>query len=173
VTRGLIKVRFIVRQTPTGAYALTGEELALDASRPLLGKPTPCVGRELELSLLESALAGCMEDGEPRAVLMTAPPGAGKSRLRHELLRRIEARGENVSILIGRGDPISAGSSYSMLGQALRRLCGIVDGESLKARQHKLAARIGQRISSRAAARSTTARVLALAKDWLNLDVPA
>src|SRR5262249_20748407 len=47
VTRGLLEVRFVVQKTPSGVYALTGEELSLDASRPLLGKPTPCVGRDV------------------------------------------------------------------------------------------------------------------------------
>jgi hypothetical protein len=146
VTRGLLEVRFVVRQTPSGAFALTGEELALDASRPLLGKPTPCVGRDTELAALESALAGGIEEREPRAVLVTAPAGAGKSRLLHEFLRRVRARGEDVLVLFGRGDPLTVGSPYGLLGQAVRRLCGVLDGESLPVRREKLAARVGERV---------------------------
>ncbi len=144
VTRGLLEVRFVVQQTPSGTYVLTGEELALDASRPLLGKPTPCVGRDAELMMLESALAGCIAEAEPRAVVVTAPPGAGKSRLRHELLRRLSARGEDISLLIGRGESLTAGSAYGLLSQALRRLCGILDGDLQEVQRDKLARRIGE-----------------------------
>ncbi len=52
---------------------LRGEEAELDASRPLLGKPTPCVGREAELGNLESALSSCIEDAQARAVVVIAP----------------------------------------------------------------------------------------------------
>src|SRR5262249_6452169 len=48
-TRGLLEVRFVTERTSSGVYVLTGDELSLDATRPLLGKPTPCVGREIEL----------------------------------------------------------------------------------------------------------------------------
>ncbi|HEY8086663.1 MAG TPA: protein kinase, partial [Polyangiaceae bacterium] len=88
-TRGLLEVRFVTEKTPSGVYVLTGGELSLDATRPLLGKPTPCVGREAELGMLEALLSACIEEEEPRAVLVKAPPGVGKSRLRHELVRRI------------------------------------------------------------------------------------
>jgi len=81
VTRGLLDVRFHLDRTASGAHTLLGEELTLDASRPLLGKPTPCVGREAELGILELVLAGCIEDATPRAVLVTAPPGVGEQRV--------------------------------------------------------------------------------------------
>src|SRR2546428_6768635 len=48
------------------------------------------VGREPELALLESALREA-QAGRPKAVLITAEPGAGKSRLCHEFVER--ARG--------------------------------------------------------------------------------
>jgi len=146
VTRGLLDVRFRLGRTASGAHTLLSEEVTLDASRPLLGKPTPCVGREAELGMLELVLAGCLEDAAPRAVLVTAPPGAGKSRLRHELLRRVAGRGDAVQILFGRGDPMTAGSAYSLLGQALRRHAGILDGEDLELRRAKLARRVSERV---------------------------
>jgi eukaryotic-like serine/threonine-protein kinase len=62
-TRGLLEVRFVIQRTPEGGYTLSGEELRLDASRPLLGKPTPCVGRDVELGTLEATLSECVEEG--------------------------------------------------------------------------------------------------------------
>jgi len=146
VTQGLLDVRFRLGRTASGGHTLLGEELTLDPSRPLLGKPTPCVGREAELGMLEIALAGCIEDAAPRAMLVTAPPGAGKSRLRHEFLRRVEGRGDAVQILIGRGDPMTTGSAYGLLGQALRRHAGIFDGEDLELRRAKLTRRVSERL---------------------------
>src|SRR5262249_1553230 len=147
VTRGLLEVRFVTERTPSGAYVLTGDELSLDATRPLLGKPTPCVGREIELGVLEASFSTCVEEAEPRAVLVKAPPGVGKSRLRHELVRRIvAARAGGVVIVIGRGDPLSAGTSYGLLGQALRRMAGIGGGESLEVQREKLGERLGERL---------------------------
>src|SRR5262249_6898103 len=65
VTRGLLEVRFVIERTPSGVCVLTGDELSLDATRPLLGKPTPCVGREVELAMLEASLSTCIEEAEP------------------------------------------------------------------------------------------------------------
>jgi serine/threonine protein kinase/tetratricopeptide (TPR) repeat protein len=155
-TRGLLEVRYVTERAPSGVYVLTGEELSLDATRPLLGKPTPCVGRDAELALLEASLSACIEEEEPRAVLVKAPPGVGKSRLRHELVRRISTRGEGVSIVIGRGDPLSAGTSYGLFGQAIRRLSGILDGEGIETRREKLARRVGERLPEEARARVIT-----------------
>src|SRR6185436_11280155 len=45
------------------------------------------VGREREIALLEGALREA-QSGRPRGVLVTAEPGAGKSRLCHELVER-------------------------------------------------------------------------------------
>src|SRR5262249_34244857 len=75
-------------------------------------------------------------------------------RLRHELVRRIlAARGDGVLIVIGRGEPLSAGTSYGLLGQALRRIAGIQGGESLEVRRDKLQKRVGERLPEEMAAR--------------------
>jgi hypothetical protein len=167
VTRGLLEVRFVTERTSSGVYVLTGDELSLDATRPLLGKPTPCVGREAELAMLEALLSTCIEEAEPRAVVVKAPPGVGKSRLRHELLRRISARGNDVLIVIGRADPLSAGTSYGLFGQALRRMAGIQGGESLDVRREKLAKRIGERLPE-----EMTARVVAFMGELSGVPFP-
>src|SRR5205807_3183638 len=48
---------------------------------------SPFVGRERELARLESALREA-QSGRPQVVLVTAEPGAGKSRLCHEFVER-------------------------------------------------------------------------------------
>src|SRR6185436_20387185 len=72
----------------TGAI-VRGKRL-VSAVRKLLGQPTPCVGRDAEIALVETILAQCAEEPVARAVVVTATPGMGKSRLRYELLRRLQ-----------------------------------------------------------------------------------
>jgi tetratricopeptide (TPR) repeat protein len=146
-TAGLLGPRFQLDKTASGTCRLVGEQLGVDESRPLLGRPTPCVGREQELAMLELAFLACVEDTSARALLVTAAPGTGKSRLRHEFLRRLERRGQPLLVLLGRGDPMNAGSAYGLMGEALRRLCGVLDGEPLESRRGKLARRISRYLS--------------------------
>lgn len=146
VVAGLLDARFDVRETKAG-FALHGEHALAEGTRTLLGKATPCVGRDRELRQLEQLLDECVEDGEARAVLVRAPAGAGKSRFVHELLRRIDGRWDRMSLWIGHGDPLRAGSAFSLLGQPLRRACGIQDGEPLALRRQKILARVRGRIT--------------------------
>ncbi len=141
VSVGLLDTRFTVVQTERGPL-LQGERMTVDESRPLLGKPTPCLGREHELGVLDVVLTSCIEESAARAVLVTAPPGIGKSRLRHEFQRRLQARAIDVEIFLGRGEPMSAGSPYALLNQAVRRLCGMQSGEPVINQRAKLRDRI-------------------------------
>jgi hypothetical protein len=142
VTAGLLGPGFQLSRPASGTFLLRGEQLDADASRPLLGKPTPCVGREQELALLDLTFASCVEEQAARALLVTAPAGTGKSRLRHEFLRRLEQKGQRLLPLVGRADAMSAGAAYGLLGQVLRRLCGLVEGEDLESRRARLSQRV-------------------------------
>jgi tetratricopeptide (TPR) repeat protein len=131
VTAGLLGSSFQLDPARPGLFLLLGESLGADASRPLLGKPTPCVGREQELTLLELAWSTCAQESVAQAVLVKAPAGTGKSRLRHEFLRRLERHETRALVLLGRGDPLGGGSTVGLLGQALRRLCDLSGAERL------------------------------------------
>jgi serine/threonine protein kinase/tetratricopeptide (TPR) repeat protein len=142
VTAGLLGPGFQLTRAPSGVFQLQGEQLGADESRPLLGRPTPCVGREQELALLELAFSTCVQESAAQAVLVRAPAGMGKSRLRHEFMRRLEREGQRALVLLGRGDPMSAGSADGLLGQALRRLCGLTGMEPLEVRRTRLLQRL-------------------------------
>jgi hypothetical protein len=144
LTAGLLGAGFLLASAGEDTFLLKGEHLSVDETRPLLGKPTPCVGRELELSMLELAFTTCQEEQSARALLVTAPAGMGKSRLRHEFLRRLEKRRQQGLILLGRAEPMSTKAAYGLLGQALLRLCGIREGEPHEARMEKFAQRISR-----------------------------
>lgn len=143
----LLAGRFILAAQPDGALLLS-EAKEADAGRLLLGKPTPCVGREAELGTIEAQLASCIEDGEPRVVLITAPPGVGKSRLRHEFLRRLAQRDEAVTLLFGRGDMMSAGAPYGILGVAIRALCELRGSESIAEQRERLRERVSRHVAA-------------------------
>jgi hypothetical protein len=129
VTASLLEGHFVIT-TRDSMSLLLAPIPELDESRPLLGKPTPCVGRELELVQLEGLMVSAVEEGAPRAALVLGAPGIGKSRLRHELSRRLADRYPHAVQLVGYGDPLHAGSPYVLLGAALRRHAGIRGGES-------------------------------------------
>jgi len=142
VTAGLLDTRFDVGGDEVGLY-LAGERDVVEVARTLLGKQTPCVGRDRELGVLFGLFEECLSEPMSRAVLVTGAQGIGKSRVRYELLRRIRDRpGEDVEIWIGRGDPLRAGSPFAMIAPALRRACGINDGEPVEVCRQKLRARV-------------------------------
>src|SRR5262249_30024396 len=115
--------------------------------RTLLGRPTPCVGRERELRLLENTFATCVEEPEAVAVLVTAPPGTGKSRLAQEFFRSLKRRQQRVELWIGRGAPLAAGAPLGLLAQALRGALGILGTEPLAEQRDRLTTRVEQRVA--------------------------
>ncbi len=145
VTAGLLDGRFVVRREGAG-IVLVGERSAQDAGRMLLGRPTPCVGRERELVLLESVFAECVSDDVARAVVVTGPAGAGKSRLRYETLRSLKMRGEAVELWVATGDPMHARSSFGMIAQIVRGAAGVLDGEPPSVQKQKIRARVARRV---------------------------
>ena len=150
-TARLVSAHFIVEEEPDGAI-LRGERGIDDAPPMLLGRRTPCVGRDRELAVLEGIFEECATERVARVALVTGPAGIGKSRARHELLRRIIPRGE-VEVIYGRGASLSAGSPFGMIAPAIRRAAGILDGEPLAAQVQKLRARLARRLEGKDLAR--------------------
>jgi eukaryotic-like serine/threonine-protein kinase len=137
LTAGLFGGKFDLQQRADGALLLIGELEELDAPRLLMGKLTPCVGRDKELALLEATLAECSEDHVARAVLVTSPPGIGKSRLGRELVARARSRG-SARVLTARADPLSAGSSLGLMHRLIRSAVGLPTGQDPLRQQQAL-----------------------------------
>lgn len=140
-TATLLDSRFDVRSTDLG-FLLRGTRQTLEPTRTVLGRQTRCVGRKRELSLLGATFDECREEGVANIVLVTGPPGIGKSRLAHEFTRQLRRSHASVEILWGGGDPMSVGSPFSILIEAIQRTSHIADGEPLPARRHKLQERL-------------------------------
>ncbi|UQA56002.1 serine/threonine-protein kinase [Polyangium aurulentum] len=146
VTAALLDPRFAFRETPAG-HELSGERERADTARTLLGKPTPCVGRERELRLLEEAFVACVDEPGAQAFLITAPAGIGKSRLAHEILKLLRKRPEPLEIWTARGDALRAGSPLGLLDGALRSAAGILDADPPEVRRDKLERRVERSVS--------------------------
>jgi tetratricopeptide (TPR) repeat protein len=145
VTAGLLDARFDVSGDADGLVLRAERESSVPV-RTLLGKATACVGRERELGALTGLLDECAEEPMARAALVTSLPGIGKSRLLYEFLARVRQRGQPVEVWIARGDPISAGSPFGSLGQAVRGAAGLREGEPLEVRRIKLRARVSRHL---------------------------
>jgi len=139
VSAALLEARFDVARDGE-SIALLGERERDEPTRTLLGRPTPYVGRDSELARLDAIARESFDDSTARVVLVTAPAGMGKSRLRQEFTRTLEKSRPRVQVWIGRGDPMSAGSPFGMIGPALRRAAGVLHGEPSLQTRRKLAA---------------------------------
>ncbi|HEX3759608.1 MAG TPA: protein kinase [Kofleriaceae bacterium] len=152
ISAGLLDARFDVVEAPAGLM-LHGERALIQGARTLLGRPTSCVGRDWELGALAGILDECVDEPKSRAVIITAAPGMGKSRLAAEFVARVALRRQPAAVWVGRGDSLRAGSTLDLLAQALRGTLGIRGGEPLAERHAKLRARIDQRIAAAERAR--------------------
>ncbi|KYF85735.1 protein kinase [Sorangium cellulosum] len=138
VTRALLDVRFEVVEQD-GLCWLEAEREVGEGARMLLGKPSPYVGRERELRSLLELVEESFTEGRAAVALVTAPPGMGKSRLRHEVVEALRRRHADLDLGVVRGDAIGAGSAFAMLAGSLRGALGIAAGEPLDVRREKLA----------------------------------
>ena len=118
-------------------YRLVGERDAIAPVRLFMGRPAPCVGRAPELAALAAALEDAFDAPRARAVLVTAPPGLGKSRLVHELLAAPRAR--EATVLGARGDVARAGSPFALVSSLLAAAArtGVAGADRVAAMVHE------------------------------------
>ncbi len=124
VAASLLDERFRLQAVRGGAMLL-GEREDEDEARPILGVRTPCVGRERELGLLAATVTDSADDEVARVLVVTAPAGAGKSRLRREFLRALADRDQAPTVWTCRSDTLAVDSPLAALGVMLRRAARI------------------------------------------------
>jgi tRNA A-37 threonylcarbamoyl transferase component Bud32/tetratricopeptide (TPR) repeat protein len=156
-TAALLDARFALEVDPARTDAmpafLVRAETDSAVPRPVLGRATPFVGRERELDVLDALYAECADDPRARAVLVTGPPGAGKSRLLREWLSDRRGVAATAQVWSSRGDPVREGSPYATFAALVRRALAVDEQEPLDDRRRKLAVRVRSRLASDAAAR--------------------
>ena len=120
ITVGLLGGDFEV--DTTGDVLVVRRELSRSevAPRTLLGKPTPCVGRDRELDELDSLFDECVDEGRARVALFVGPSGVGKSRLRYEWLERLYRRDRVPQVVLSRGDAMTSGAPLALAGASRR-----------------------------------------------------
>jgi tetratricopeptide (TPR) repeat protein len=111
-TAGLLSTRFALSDDGRRLFQERGAD---EPARMLLGRLTPCVGRERELRMLETVLAECAAGPIASAVLVSGAAGVGKSRLRDEFLLRAAASKLDYRIWSARGDAMKRGFAFELL----------------------------------------------------------
>jgi len=146
-TAELLEGRFDIAREGL-AFFLRDPRGPLEAPRRLLGRETPCVGRAREAAMLDAVLDGCVQEPQARGVLLLGEPGAGKSRLCHELIRRAAGRLNALEILVAQGDPVGAGSAFGMATQIVRRAAWLSDLDPVDRKRAKLLARFSRHVAA-------------------------
>jgi class 3 adenylate cyclase len=116
------------------------EELPGGRERGIPGLRAPLVGRDHELDLLRSIYGRLASSGRAQLVTIYGDPGIGKSRLTRELLARVDAEGDGVTVLKGRCLPYGEAITYWPLAEVLKTYTGVLDSDPPDAALVKIAA---------------------------------
>jgi predicted ATPase len=121
VTARLLPARFLVEGSEE--RRLVGESESDDRPRQIGGRVGPFVGRDRELSTLVALFRESAEEGVPRAALVLAGAGAGKTRLRQEFLQALDGEAEEAgvkpTVLRASGALVRSTARYQVLGPIL------------------------------------------------------
>ncbi len=140
-TAGLLDTRFDVGGDARGLF-IRGLREREGGARTVLGKATPCVGREREAMTLRAVWDEVRHERVSRAVIVNGAAGVGKSRVARELVLRVEAEGARV--WTGRTDVTSMGSPFLPITRAIRGAVGISADDRREVKRHKLLAGVGR-----------------------------
>jgi tetratricopeptide (TPR) repeat protein len=155
VTASLIDGRFQLDQEPGRGYRLRAESPSPRALRGLGGAPSTCVGREREIGAIESLFDECVGESSPRVMLVIGSAGAGKSRLAHELVQRLERHSVDApTVWRAYGDPMREGSSLGFLGRLLANAAGVAPESAQAERRVALARRVRAALGAAGAAQA-------------------
>jgi len=144
ITASVLGSGYHIERTPTSFVLTAGTaDAGAEMAHPLLGDTLTCVGREREIGQLLSNLDGVIEDERCSAIVMTALPGMGKSRLLHAFLDRVRKERPDVMVLLGRGDPSVSNANYGLFAHLLRELAGVAPEDAPAEQRRKLEVRLG------------------------------
>ncbi len=151
LTAGLLDGAFVVARSSSSsevahltAGALTAPRRELDPSRLLLGRATPFVGRDKELAILSSTLEATITEPASSAVVILGAPGAGKSRLRHEVVAAAREAHPDLRVLVARAEPSRQSSALGLVGALVEAEAALRDDDDDVHRRTRLRERLGR-----------------------------
>ncbi len=121
VTSALLPGRFSVERLGERKLLIAENEEELPARR-LFGRPTPFVGRRRESAVLLGHFDEAIAERSPRFVVVTGPPGIGKTRLVAEALAEAPAASPQPRVVFARGDLLRRATSFGVILQCLSGL---------------------------------------------------
>ncbi|HWX73717.1 MAG TPA: adenylate/guanylate cyclase domain-containing protein, partial [Solirubrobacteraceae bacterium] len=129
-----------------------------------VGVGAPLVGRQAELSQLETMFERVTRDSAPHLVTVVGQAGVGKSRLLFELERRLDRAEAPIQLLRGRCLAFGSNVVYWPLTEMLRAECGILDGDSGAQARAKLNERLGSLLAASEGSEQVERRLAPLAR---------
>jgi class 3 adenylate cyclase len=117
------------KSLPVAAWRLVGE-VELVRPRGVPGISARLVGRETELTLLETLYRRAVAEGRPALVTILGQAGIGKTRLTEEFVARAAAGSEAAAVYRGRCLPYGQGITYWALREILWSATGILLDDS-------------------------------------------
>ena len=101
-------------------------------------RESPLVGRDQELTALETLYGRVLEENTPQLATLIGEAGVGKSRLLREFERRLAQHPSQPALRTGRCLPYGSGIVFWALGEVLRAEASIVDSDSAEEAWTKL-----------------------------------
>ncbi len=150
---------------PVAAWEATGLLAARPERRAAI--ESPLVGREEELSLIQSLYDRVERERRPHLVTVIGEAGVGKSRLLRELEEQLGAREDGPAFRHGRCLAYGSGIVYWALGEVIRAECGIVDTDPSDVAWDKLATGVGELVNG-----GTSQQTSALIARLLGIETP-
>jgi len=118
--------------------AQTGERTA----KWMVGRGAGYLGRTVELDLLASTFASCLDDYVVRIVSIVGPPGIGKSKLAEQAVKRIARTTPNLRAIEAGGH---RGRPRGLAAAIIRAAVSVRDGDTRERALAKLKARLTHR----------------------------
>ena len=158
---------------PVPAWEAVGLIAAQPTRRIRARAATPLVGRDDELSLMESLYGRVTRERRPHLVTLVGQAGVGKSRLLHEFRQRVEQLAEEApAFREGRCLPYGSGVVYWALSEVIRADAGILDEDNAEQAWEKIKDYSCELLLSDEAEREAVERRAALVARLLGIEVP-
>ncbi len=120
------------------------------------------VGRQQEMSDLQSAFTTVLATNTPRCVSLIGPAGVGKSRLYEEFRGWAQSQHPSTNVLYGAAFPHMSSTPYFMMGDMVRRWLGVNEAASEPVDRARLGARLAELGLGETRSADALARVLGL-----------